>query len=95
MTTTTTRYTMRVTCNACDYTGTIAAVELHSCDIQEQGGRCEDYPCCGHTDGDGCQTLPQHTAAFYLDHPQYLHEPGSPEWQDVMEELYGDTGEEL
>lgn len=24
----------------------------HSCDVQQQGGRCEDYPCCGHEAGD-------------------------------------------
>lgn len=24
----------------------------HSCDIQAQGGRCEDFPCCGHELGD-------------------------------------------
>lgn len=24
----------------------------HSCDIQSQGGRCEDFPCCGHEAGD-------------------------------------------
>ncbi len=80
------RYTMRVTCQDCQYAGTIAAVELHSCDIQDQGGRCEDYPCCGHTDGDGCQTLPEHTSAYYLDNPQYLHEPGSPEWYDAQDD---------
>lgn len=76
----------------CGFTGTLAALALHSCDIQEFGGRCEDYPCCGHTDGDGCQTRPEHTADFYHRNPHLLHEPGSPEWFDAMEEM--DQGDE-
>lgn len=79
---------MTATCNNCGRPGTLAALALHSCDIQEQGGRCEDYPCCGHTDGDGCQTLPSHTADFYSRNPHLLHEPGSPEWQDAMADMY-------
>jgi hypothetical protein len=63
---------MIVTAACCGYTGTIAAVELHDCAIVASGGRCEDYPACGHTDGDGCQTLPEHTAAFWSDHPHLL-----------------------
>lgn len=78
-----TRYQMIVE-HECGYRGTLADVELHDCDIEESGGRCEDYPCCGHTDGDGCQTRAVHTAAYYYDNPQYLHEPGSPEWYDAM-----------
>lgn len=54
-----------VTCNRCSFSGSIAQVTVHSCYVQEQGGRCEDYPCCGHTDGDGCQTLPEHTSAYW------------------------------
>lgn len=65
--------TRRATCNDCGYSGSLAALELHSCQIQEQGGRCEDYPCCGHTDGDGCQTLPEHTADYYLRNPALTH----------------------
>lgn len=80
--------------DCCGFKGTLAAIELHSCDIQEFGGRCEDYPCCGHTDGDGCQTLPSHTAEFYHRNPQFLHEPGSPEWYDAMEEIYDNEGDE-
>ena len=56
---------MTVTCNDCGYSGSIEAVKLHSCQIQEQGGRCEDYPACGHTDGDGCQTLREHTSEYW------------------------------
>lgn len=85
MTTTDIRYNLTVTADCCGYRGSIAAVELHDCAIVESGGRCEDYPCCGHTDGDGCQTLPQHTSAYYLDNPHLLHEPGSPEWFDAQD----------
>lgn len=24
----------------------------HRCEVQSNGGRCEDYPCCGHEFGD-------------------------------------------
>jgi hypothetical protein len=85
--------TMHVTCNDCGYPGTLAALALHSCDIQTQGGRCEDYPCCGHTDGDGCQTLPSHTSDFYYRNPHLLHEPGSPEWADALADMAGDPPE--
>ena len=77
--------TMMVTCNTCQYSGTIAAVQVHSCDVALNGGRCEDFPCCGHLDGDGCQTRPEHTSDFYLRNPQLLHEPGSPEWYDAVD----------
>lgn len=56
-----------VSCNVCGYSGSMERVRLHSCQIQEQGGRCEDYPCCGHTDGDGCQTLPEHTSEHWME----------------------------
>lgn len=82
--------TATCTTEDCGYTGTLRALSLHDCQIAIQGGRCEDYPCCGHTDGDGCQTLPEHTSAFYMDNPQFLHEPGSPEWYDAMERYEGE-----
>lgn len=74
----------------CNFEGTLAALALHSCDIEQFGGRCEDYPCCGHTDGDGCQTRPEHTSDFYYRNPHLLHEPGSPEWYDAMEDFEPD-----
>jgi hypothetical protein len=61
--------TTRAACTECGYIGSLYALSLHSCDIQNAGGRCEDYPCCGHTDGDGCQTLPEHTSAYWLNSP--------------------------
>lgn len=85
-----TRYERRVKCVDCGYSASIADVELHDCSIQETGGRCEDYPCCGHTDGDGCQTLASHTSRYYLDNPHFLHEPGSPEWYDAQDDGYDD-----
>lgn len=70
-----------VTCDDCGYSGSIERVQLHSCAIQRSGGRCEDYPCCGHTDGDGCQTLPSHTAAFWSDMMRR-----DPDWYDMMDQ---------
>lgn len=79
---TTTLDSMRATCDTCGYAGTLRALTLHSCDIQARGGRCEDFPCCGHTDGDGCQTLPSHTMDFYLANPHLLG--------DDMDDAYDD-----
>jgi hypothetical protein len=40
-------------CGQCGFTTSdINLLAGHSCDIQEQGGRCEDFPCCGHEAGD-------------------------------------------
>jgi hypothetical protein len=66
------RYSFTVKCNECGYDGSIEAVQLHSCQIQQQGGRCEDFPCCGHTDGDGCQQLPEHTSEYWMNLQQQL-----------------------
>lgn len=59
--------TFTATCNECQFSGTIEALKLHDCHIQQMGGQCEDFPACGHTDGDGCQTLPEHTADYWND----------------------------
>lgn len=41
------------TCPTCEFTSTdIALLQNHSCDVAQNGGRCEDYPCCGHEMGD-------------------------------------------
>lgn len=51
--TNTTYLKQAVSCNDCGFTTTdVALFNNHSCDIQNQGGRCEDYPCCGHEAGD-------------------------------------------
>lgn len=40
-------------CTECEFTTRDSALLAnHSCDTQEFGGRCEDYPCCGHEMGD-------------------------------------------
>lgn len=91
---------MTATCNElnpedgtpCGYSGTLAQLELHEHRWVDEdmypGGRCEDFPCCGHTDGDGCRPLPSHTSEFYHRNPHLMHEPGSPEWYDAMEDHY-------
>jgi hypothetical protein len=75
----------------CEFEGTLAALELHEHTWIDQdmypGGRCEDYPCCGHTDGDGCRPLPSHTSDFYYRNPHLLHEPGSPEYEDALDDM--------
>lgn len=60
------QHSFTVSCNNCGYSGSVERVKLHSCQIQEQGGRCEDFPACGHTDGDGCQHLPEHTSEYWM-----------------------------
>lgn len=45
--------TQAVSCTACGYTShDLGLIASHSCDVQLQGGRCEDFPCCGHEFGD-------------------------------------------
>lgn len=49
--------------------------------IPEGATRCEDFPCCGHTDGDGCMPRPEHTSAYWLELSQGM----SPEdWDDYQ-----------
>lgn len=43
----------KMVCEPCGFTTyDIKLMERHSCEVQEQGGQCEDYPCCGHERGD-------------------------------------------
>jgi hypothetical protein len=45
--------TAPASCSECGFSTTdINLLARHSCDVQAQGGRCEDYPCCGHEAGD-------------------------------------------
>jgi hypothetical protein len=57
------------TCNQCSTQGSLHYMSTHDCahnqQIAETGGRCEDYPCCGHTDGDGCATNERHTSEYW------------------------------
>jgi hypothetical protein len=42
-----------ISCTTCGFTTRdVALFNNHSCDITANGGRCEDYPCCGHEAGD-------------------------------------------
>lgn len=41
------------TCPTCGFTSMdIVLLQNHSCEVAANGGRCEDYPCCGHELGD-------------------------------------------
>lgn len=41
------------TCSNCGFVTTdLHLMAGHSCDVVENGGRCEDFPCCGHEAGD-------------------------------------------
>lgn len=40
-------------CEQCGFSSTdYHLVQNHSCEIQQNGGHCEDYPACGHEYGD-------------------------------------------
>ena len=45
---------IQMSCAECGFSCTddYELMKNHSCDVQRQGGRCEDYPCCGHEAGD-------------------------------------------
>ena len=42
--------------------GSCAACDMG---IPEGATQCDDYPCCGHTDGDGCMPNPRHTSDYW------------------------------
>lgn len=42
-----------ITCDDCGFTTRdFHLAQRHSCEVTAQGGRCEDFPCCGHEAGD-------------------------------------------
>ena len=50
---TTAYLTRSASCSSCGFsTKDIGLLATHSCDVQGNGGRCEDFPCCGHESGD-------------------------------------------
>lgn len=52
-TTTETQLPFPATCPDCGFTSKdFYLLRGHSCAVEEFGGRCEDYPCCGHEAGD-------------------------------------------
>lgn len=48
------------------------------CSSEVNSGRCEDYPCCGHTDGLGCNYKPD-MAAIYDQVARMMDDPRG-EW---------------
>ena len=45
---------------------------------------CEDYPCCGHTDGLGCDYVPNY--AYIYSHAGCDHEAGDCYLADLEED---------
>lgn len=58
------------TCNECGTVGSPRWMETHNCsavqDVAQFGGRCEDYPCCGHANGE-CAPRESFTKEYWLD----------------------------
>jgi hypothetical protein len=53
MTTTRTHLAHPAACAYCGFSTTdIVLISNHDCETNLRGGRCEDYPCCGHEAGD-------------------------------------------
>lgn len=83
-------HAVRFACDHCSFEGTKNEVEVHDCQIQDSidasgTGRCEDYPCCGHTDGDGCQTRPEHTSGYWIERLTDLQSRGYDDYEiDMM-----------
>lgn len=49
----TTHLRFTASCPDCGFTSSdVHLLNNHSCDVQDNGGSCEDFPCCGHEYGD-------------------------------------------
>lgn len=77
------------TCSACGFTTRdIGLLAGHSCDVTENGGRCEDFPCCGHEAGD-CNGL-------LYGSDEYIKERALSRWDnpdiDPMDPYYDEMG---
>ena len=63
------------TCNDCGTSGSLQWMSEHPCgevqDVTQFGGRCEDFPCCGHQMGE-CMPDERYTKAYWLAHPELL-----------------------
>ena len=61
---------MTFTCNEGGTSGSVRWMQTHDCnavqDVAANGGRCEDYPCCGHLPGE-CAPQERFTKAYWLD----------------------------
>lgn len=72
------------TCNDCGTTGSLQWMQDHPCgdvqDVRQFGGRCEDYPCCGHLNGE-CEPREEFTKNYwsrvYAENPEALYETGN------------------
>lgn len=68
------------TCDSCGAKGSLTYMATHDCEhnqyVDSNGGRCEDFPCCGHTDGDGCRQLESHTSDYWARQMQNLADKG-------------------
>ena len=75
------------TCNTCGTTGSLEWMEEHDCqgvqDVNEFGGYCEDYPCCGHLPGE-CAPQERFTKGYW----QRQYDSLSPEDQAEVD-MYG------
>lgn len=84
-----TNYLMHpASCGNCGFTTTdVHLLAGHSCDVQANGGRCEDFPCCGHEPGD-CNGLLYGSDEAIKSDPHLLcdHEQGICEVEDDEEE---------
>jgi hypothetical protein len=67
--------TARYSCDECGYSSTSRqAAERHSCDVQQNGGLCEDFPCCGHRRGE-CQERAEFTSEYWLEMSERFEDP--------------------
>jgi hypothetical protein len=77
------------TCNECGTSGSSQWMESHPCgdilNIKEFGGRCEEYPCCGHVGADsGCAPQESHTSGYWS---RLREDMGDERYEDYLEAL--------
>lgn len=58
--------------------------ELHSCEIAEFGGRCEDFPCCGHGN-EGCQDRKEFHSEYWAEKFSNMSEDEMDDYEYRME----------
>lgn len=93
----TNQLTAPAACTVCGFSTTdINLLANHSCDVQENGGHCEDYPCCGHEQGD-CNGLKYGSDQAIQADPHLLcdHNTGTCEVEAQDEDEDDDTYDEV
>lgn len=61
------------TCDSCQFSGSTYALNAHDCAHESylieagNNGRCEDFPACGHSDGDTCHATAEGTSEYWSD----------------------------